>query len=159
MTDFLISKETKKKLEDEMAHLKAVRRPQVAKALEEARAHGDLSENAEYDAAKQEQGVLEARIWELAEKLSRTRLLEDVNITGEHVSIGCCVTVKDLKTSQQEVYRLVGEEESNFALGKISIRTPIAKGLIGKVVGDTAEIAVPAGVLKYEVLNIKVGTD
>jgi transcription elongation factor GreA len=159
MTDFLISKDTKKKLLEELARLKGIRRPQVARALEEARAHGDLKENAEYDAAKQEQGLLEARIRELEEKLSRTRLLEDENITGEHVSIGCTVTVKDLKTSQEEVYRLVGEEENNLALGKISIRTPVAKGLIGKKTGETAEITVPAGVLKYEILKIEVGTD
>jgi transcription elongation factor GreA len=158
MTDFLISRDTKQKLQDELAKLKS-RRPHISRALEEARAHGDLSENAEYDAAKQEQALLETRIRELEEKLSRVRLLEDVEITGEHVSIGCAVTVKDLKTSQEEVYRLVGEEETNFAQGKISIRTPIAKGLIGKVVGDTVEITVPAGILKYEVLNIKVGTD
>jgi transcription elongation factor GreA len=158
MADFLISKDTKKKLQDELAHLKS-RRPHISKALEEARAHGDLSENAEYDAAKQEQGLLETRIRELEEKLSRTRLLEDVEITGEHVSIGCAVTIKDLKTLREEVYRLVGEEETNFTLGKISIRTPVARGLIGKKVGETAEIAVPAGVLKYEILKIEVGTD
>ena len=159
MVDFLVSRATRDKLQEELKQLKTVRRPQVAKALEEARAHGDLSENAEYDAAKQEQGLLEARIRELEDKLSRVRLLEDENITGEHVSIGCVVTVKDLKTNQEEKYHLVGEEEANFAQNKISIRTPIAKGLIGKVVGDKADITVPAGVLQYEILNIKVATE
>jgi transcription elongation factor GreA len=158
MPDFLVSRATRDKLQGELIRLKTIRRPQVAKALEEARAHGDLKENAEYDAAKQEQALLEARIRELEDKLSRVRLLEDENITGEHVSIGCKVTLKDLKASGQEVYILVGEEETDFAKGKISIRTPIAKGLIGKKIGDKVEITVPAGLLKYEILKIEVTT-
>ena len=159
MADFLVSRATRDKLQEELKKLKAVKRPLVAKALEEARAHGDLKENAEYDAAKQEQGLLEARIRELEDKLARARILEDENITGEHVSIGCVVTVKDLKTQQDEVYRLVGEEEADFAKNKISIRTPIARGLIGKKVGDKTDIQVPAGLLQYEVLKIEVATD
>ena len=156
MSDFLVSRPTRDKLQGELIRLKTVRRPQIAKALEEARAHGDLKENAEYDAAKQEQALLEARIRELEDKLSRVRLLEDENITGEHVSIGCVVTLRDLKAKGQEIYTLVGEEETDFALGKISIRTPIAKGLIGKKVGETVDITVPAGQLKYEILKIEV---
>lgn len=159
MVDFLISRATQEKLTEELKQLKVVRRPLIAKALEEARAHGDLKENAEYDAAKQEQGLLEARIRELGDKLSRVRLIDDENITGEHVSIGCSVTVKDLKTKRDEIYRLVGEGETDFALGKISIRTPIAMGMIGKKVGDKVEITIPAGLLKYEILKIAVGTD
>jgi len=156
MADFLVSRLTRDRLQDELRGLKTVRRPQVAKNLEEARAHGDLKENAEYDAAKQEQALLEARIRELEDKLSRVRLLEDENITGEHVSIGCVVTLRDLKVDGHEKYTLVGEEETNFALGKISIRTPIAKGLIGKKVGEKVEISVPAGLLKYEIVKIEV---
>jgi transcription elongation factor GreA len=156
MADFLVSRATRDKLQDELKQLKVVRRPQVARALEEARAHGDLKENAEYDAAKQEQALLEARIREIEDKLARARILEDEKITGEHVSIGCVVTVKDLKSKEQEVYTLVGEEETNFALGKISISTPIARGLIGKKIGEQVEIPVPAGVLKYEILKISV---
>jgi transcription elongation factor GreA len=159
MTDFLVSRATRDKLQDELKQLKIVKRPLVAKALEEARAHGDLKENAEYDAAKQEQGILEARIREIEDKLSRARLLEDENITGEHVSIGCVVTVKDLKTKQEEHYRIVGEEEADFAKNKISLRTPIAMGMIGKKVGDKVDIQVPAGLLKYEVLKIEVAVD
>src|SRR5580698_8565426 len=132
MADFLVSRATRDKLQDELKQLKVVRRPQVARALEEARAHGDLKENAEYDAAKQEQALLEARIREIEDKLARTRLLEDENITGEHVSIGCIVTVKDLKTKENEIYRIVGEEEANFAENKFSLRTPIAQGMMGK---------------------------
>lgn len=159
MTDFLVSRAARDKLQDELNQLKAVRRPQVAKALEEARAHGDLKENAEYDAAKQEQALLEARIRELQDKLARARILEDENITGEHVSIGCKVTVRDLKSKEEEVYRLVGEAEADFASGKISIRTPIAKGMIGKKIGEKVDIQVPAGLLQYEILRIEVGTD
>jgi len=159
MVDFLISRATQEKLTEELRQLKVVRRPLIAKALEEARAHGDLKENAEYDAAKQEQGLLEARIRELGDKLARARLIDDENITGEHVSIGCTVTVKDLKTKQEEIYRIVGEGETDFALGKISLRTPIAMGMIGKKVGEKVEITIPAGVLKYEILKITVGTD
>ena len=156
MPDFLVSRATRDKLQDELNRLKGVRRPQVARALEEARAHGDLKENAEYDAAKQEQALLEARIRELEDKLARARILEDENITGEHVSIGCRVLVKDLKTRQEETYQLVGEEEADFSSNKISIRTPIARGLIGKKIGDAVDIQVPAGVLKYEILKIEV---
>ena len=159
MADFLVSKATRDRLQEELRTLKTVRRPQVAKALEEARAHGDLKENAEYDAAKQEQALLEARIREVEDKLSRARLLEDENITGEHVSIGCIVTVKDLKTKEDEIYRLVGEEEADFAKNKISIRTPIAKGMIGKKIGEKVDIQVPAGILKYEILKIEVAVD
>ncbi|HUO57915.1 MAG TPA: transcription elongation factor GreA [bacterium] len=159
MADFLVSRATRDKLQEELNRLKVVRRPQVAKALEEARAHGDLKENAEYDAAKQEQGLLEARIRELEDKLGRVRILEDENITGEHVSIGCKVTVKDLKTKGEELYRIVGEEEANFAENKISLRTPIARGMIGKKVGDKVDIQVPAGLLQYQILKIEVATD
>ena len=144
------------RLRGELDRLKSVERPKIIAAIAEARAHGDLKENAEYDAAKQEQGLLEARIRELEDKLARARILEDENITGEHVSIGCVVRVKDLKTKQEEIYRLVGEEEANFAQNKISIRTPIARGLIGKKVGEKAEIQVPAGLLQYEILKIEV---
>ena len=158
MADFLVSKNRRDQMVGELTHLKTSRRREVANALEEARAHGDLRENAEYEAAKQEQALLEARIGELEDKLSRVRLLEDTKITGEHVSIGCVVTVKDLKTKQNEVYTLVGEEEADFSTGKISIRTPIAKGLIGKVPGDTVEIVIPAGSLKYEVIKIEVAS-
>ncbi len=158
MADFLVSRATRDKLQEELDKLKIVRRPLIAKALEEARAHGDLKENAEYDAAKQEQGLLEARIRELGDKLSRARILEDENITGEHVSIGCIVTVKDLKTKQEEIYRIVGEEEANFAENKISLRTPIAMGMIGKKVGEKVNIQVPAGLLQYQILKIEVAT-
>ena len=159
MTDFLVSRATKDKLEEELKQLKITKRPMIAKALEEARAHGDLKENAEYDAAKQEQGLLEARIREIGDKLSRARLLEDENITGEHVYIGCVVTVKDLKTKEEENYRIVGEEEANFAQNKISLRTPIAMGMIGKKVGDKVDIKVPAGLLQYQILKIQVAVD
>ena len=158
MVDFLVSRNRRDQMMGELTVLKTVRRKEVANALEEARAHGDLRENAEYDAAKQEQGLLEARIGELEDKLSRVRLLEDANITGEHVSIGCVVTVKDLKTKQSEIYTLVGEEEADFATGKISIRTPIAKGLIGKKPVEMVEIEVPAGILRYEVVKIEVAS-
>ena len=159
MSDFLVSRATRDKLQEELKTLKTVRRPQVADALAEARAHGDLKENAEYDAAKQEQGLLEARIREVEDKLARARLLEDENITGEHVSIGCVVTVKDLKSKEPEIYRIVGEEEADFAKNKISLRTPIAKGLMGKKIGAKVEIQVPAGLLKYEITKIEVAAD
>ena len=156
MSDFIVSRAKRDQMIQELQHMKTVRRREVAEALAVARAHGDLRENAEYDAAKQEQALLEARIAEMEDKLGRVRLLEDTNITGEHVSIGCVVTVKDLTTRQEEVYTLVGEEEADIKSGKISIRTPIAKGMVGKKVGETAEIKVPAGALKYEILKIDV---
>jgi transcription elongation factor GreA len=159
MTDFLVSRATRDKLQEELKSLMTVNRPLVAKALEEARAHGDLKENAEYEAAKQEQSLLEARIRDLQDKLARARILEDENITGEHVSIGCRVIVKDLKTNQEEFYLIVGEEDSNFAQNKISIRTPIAQGMMGKKVGEKVKIPIPVGVLDYEILKIEVATD
>ncbi len=140
----------------ELTTLKTVRRREVANALEVARAHGDLRENAEYEAAKQEQALLEARIGELEDKLSRVRLLEEANITGEHVSIGCVVTVTDMKTKKEEVYTLVGDEEADFKTGKISIGTPIAKGMMGKKPGETVEIVIPVGTLKYKIKSITV---
>jgi transcription elongation factor GreA len=158
MADFLVSRSKRDQLTGELNQLKSVRRKEVAHALEEARAHGDLRENAEYDAAKQEQALLEARIGELEDKLSRVRLLEDAKITGEHVSIGCIVTVRDGKTLQEMIYTIVGEEEADIQSGKISIRTPIAKGMIGKKPGETVEIAIPAGVLRYEILKIDVAS-
>ena len=159
MTDFLVSRATRDKLQEELKSLMTVNRPLVAKALEEARAHGDLKENAEYEAAKQEQSLLEARIRDLQDKLARARILEDENITGEHVSIGCRVVVKDLKTNQEEFYLIVGEEDSNFAENKISIRTPIARGMMGKKVGEKVQIPIPVGVLNYQILKIEVMTD
>lgn len=157
--DFYISREGRQKLMEELRKLKAERRPQIAKALEEARAHGDLRENAEYDAAKQEQSLVETRIRELEDKLARAVLLEDAEITGEHVSIGCSVVVEDLETGEKESFALVGEEEADPKNGKISIRTPIAKGLIGKKIGEEAVIEVPAGRLRYKILSIGVGSE
>jgi transcription elongation factor GreA len=156
MADFFVSRNGYEKLQMELNQLKGKKRPEIAKALEEARAHGDLKENAEYDAAKNAQALLEARIHELEDKLTRARIIDDENITGEHVSIGCTVRLKDLNSNQDETYTIVGEEEADFAKGKISIQTPIAKGLIGKRVGEKVEIRVPAGVLNYEIFRIEV---
>lgn len=154
--EFYVSREGREKLVEELKHLKTVRRPEVVRALEEARAHGDLKENAEYEAAKQAQSLLESRIRELEDKLSRAVILDEEEITGEHVSIGCTVVLKDTTTGEEERYSLVGEEETDLANGRISIRTPIAKGLIGRKTGETVEIQVPAGTLRYEILRIEV---
>jgi len=130
-------------------------RVKISRAIEEARLQGDISENAEYDAAKDAQAHNVARIADLETKLSSVRIIEDENIPSDKIFIGAIVTLKDLKTDEKFTYMMVSPEESDFEKNKLSIYSPVGKGLMGKPVGETVEIKVPAGVLKYKIMKIE----
>ncbi|QBC42871.1 transcription elongation factor GreA [Iodobacter fluviatilis] len=146
------------KLKAELQNLKSVERPSVIAAIAEARSHGDLSENAEYDAAKERQGFVEGRIAELESKLSNAQLIEPASLaeTAEgRVVFGATVDLEDLETSNKVTYQIVGDEEAEIKEFKISVSSPIARALIGKYAGDVAEVMAPGGIREYEVLNVK----
>jgi transcription elongation factor GreA len=142
------------KLKDELQDLKIRGRAEAARQLAEARDKGDLSENAEYDAAKESQGHLELKISKLEEIIGNARILDDTNLDSSKVLIMSKVKLKNLKNNMVLDYTLVAEEEANLAAGKISVKSPIGKGLLGKSAGDVAEITVPAGKLQFEILEI-----
>lgn len=144
------------KLKEELQYLESVERPRVIAAIAEAREKGDLSENAEYDAAKEEQGVLESKIAMIKGKIVDARIIDETDINTDEVQILTKVRVLNLKTNQEKVYQLVTEGEANILEGKIATTTPIAKGLLGKKVGDTAEVVVPAGKLQFKILEISI---
>ena len=143
------------KLRSALEQLKTTERRRIAKAIAEARAQGDISENAEYDAAKDAQGHCEARIADLEAKLASVRIIEDENIPSDKVYIGAHVSLKDLDTGEQITYMMVSPEEANFEENKLSIYSPVGQGLMGKSVGEELRIKVPAGVLRYKILKIK----
>ena len=144
------------KLKEELQHLESVERPRVIAAIAEAREKGDLSENAEYDAAKEEQGILESRIAMLKAKIVDARIIDENDVNTDEVQILTKVRVENLKTGQEKVYQLVTEGEANILEGKIATTTPIAKGLMGKKVGDVAEVIVLAGKLEFKILEISI---
>lgn len=144
------------KLKEELQYLESVERPRVIAAIAEARDKGDLSENAEYDAAKEEQGLLESKIALIKSKIVDARIIDETDINTDEVQILTKVRVLNLKTNQEKVYQLVTEGEANVAEGKLATTTPIAKGLLGKKVGDVAEVVVPAGKLQFKVLEISI---
>ena len=144
------------KLKDELQFLESVERPRVIAAIAEARDKGDLSENAEYDAAKEEQGILESKISLIKSKIVDARIIDETDINTDEVQILTKVRVLNLKTNQEKVNQLVTEGEANVAEGKLATTTPIAKGLLGKKVGDIAEVVVPAGKLQFKVLEISI---
>lgn len=143
-----------KKLKEELHELETVERPRVIAAIAEAREKGDLSENAEYDAAKEAQGALETRIAQLKLRLMDARVLDATDIKTDEVQILTKVRVKQRNNGQEKTFQLVTEGEANLAEGKISVTTPIAKGLMGKKVGEIAQVQVPAGIIEFEVLEI-----
>jgi transcription elongation factor GreA len=144
-----------KKLKDDLHHLKSVERPKISAQIAEARDKGDLSENAEYDAAKEAQGLLEARIAKMEDLLSNARLIDNTQVDSSKVYILSNVKIKNHNMGGKILnYTLVAENEADLKAGKISIDSPIGKGLVGKAVGEIAEIQVPAGILKLEVLEI-----
>ena len=148
------TKEGLEKLKEELHQLKTVERKKVTQAIAEARDKGDLSENAEYDAAKEAQGMLEMKIAKMEEMLATARVLDDSKIDNSKALILSTVKVKNLNNNSTMKYKLVSEEEANLKEMKISVSSPIGKGLLGKAVGDVAEIKVPAGLLKLEVIEI-----
>jgi len=151
---FYLSEEGYKKLKEELEYLKTVERPRISAMIAEARDKGDLSENAEYDAAKEAQGMLELKISKLEETLNNSRILDDSKIDNSKVQILSKVKIRNLANKTEVEYTIVSESEANLKEGKISINTPIAKGLLGKSVGDIVEVQVPNGKVKFEILEI-----
>lgn len=143
------------KLQQQLEALKTSQRQKIAKAIAEARAQGDISENAEYDAAKDAQAHNELRIADLEAKLANVRIIENENIPSDKIFIGAIVTLEDLDTTEELTYMLVSPEEASYEENKISVFSPIGKGLLGHKVGETIAIKVPAGTLNYKVKQIK----
>jgi transcription elongation factor GreA len=143
-----------KKLKDELEQLKSIERPRASQAIAEARDKGDLSENAEYDAAKEAQGLLELKIKKLEEVYSNARLIDESQLDVTKVLVLSTVKIKNQGNKMEQIFRLVAESEADLKAGKISVTSPIGKGLLGKSVGEIAEINVPNGILKFEILEI-----
>jgi transcription elongation factor GreA len=139
----------------EIKHLKSVERPRIILAIEEARSHGDLSENAEYHAAKEQQGWIEARVAELEDKISRAEVIDISRLSGDTVKFGAKVTLIDEETDEQSSYQIVGEFEADVKKGKISVTSPIARAIIGKRSGDSVEVMTPGGGKSYEIAKVK----
>lgn len=149
-----LTRERLVELEQELRQLKVHERTEIAAKIAEARGHGDLSENAEYDAAKEAQQHLELRIAKLEQTLARARIIDSKDLPNDKIYILSNVTLKDIKTKKVLTYKLVSPEEANFDENKISVTSPIGKGLIGKKVNDVVKIAVPAGELSYQIIDI-----
>ena len=149
------TKEGLKKLKDELNHLKDIERPKASNAIGEARDKGDLSENAEYDAAKEAQGMLEMKISKLEAVLSNARLIDESQLDLSKVLVLSKVTIKNLNNQMQLNYTLVAESEADLKSGKISVSSSIGKGLLGKKIGEIAEVIVPSGTLKFEIISIE----
>lgn len=144
------------KLRAELQHLKAVERPAVIQAIAEARAQGDLSENAEYDAAKEKQGFIEGRIADLEGKLSNAQIIDPALVDADgRIVFGATVELEDVESSESVVYQIVGDDEADIKSSKISVSSPIARALIGKYVGDEVNVQAPGGVRQYEVLDVQ----
>jgi len=150
-----VTKDTFEQMQAELQKMKGVERPAASRAIAEAREKGDLKENAEYDAAKEAQGLLEAKIKQLESVIATARIVEESSIDTSKVSILTTVTLTNLTTKKQVTYKIVSEKEANLKEQKISASSPIGNGLLGKAVGDIAEIKVPAGVMKFKVEKIK----
>ena len=144
------------RLKGELHRLKTVERPAITRALAEARSHGDISENAEYDAAKERQGFIEARIRDIESKLAHAHIVDPAQIDADgKVVFGATVDLEDLASGEEVSYQIVGDDEADIKAGKVSVSSPIARALIGKHAGDTAEVEAPAGVREYEVLAVR----
>lgn len=156
MSVLYVSKETLEQMKEELHRMRTTDRPAAARAIAEAREKGDLKENAEYDAAKEAQGILEAKLKKLEGDVASARVLEADNVDTSKVSILTKVTLTNLNTKKQHTYHIVSEKEADLKLGKISVTSPIGKGLLGKTVGDVAEVQVPAGMVKFKILDITV---
>jgi len=143
------------KLKEELGRLKSEERPRIIREIGTAREHGDLSENAEYHAAKDRQGMIEARICELESKIGLAEVIDISNLSSDHIQFGAKVTVVDEKTDEKSTYQIVGADEAEVNEGRLSISSPLARALIGKTSGDAIEINTPNGARNYEILNVK----
>lgn len=151
-----VTKETLEQMKEELQHLKGVERPAASRAIAEAREKGDLKENAEYDAAKEAQGLLEAKIAVLEGALANARVVDESTIDTSKVSILTKVKLTNLKTKKQVTYQLVSEQEADLKAGKISISSPIGKGILGKEPGEVADVQAPAGLIQFRVEDISI---
>ena len=151
-----MTEEGYKKMLEEITFLETVKRPEISRQIAEARDKGDLSENAEYDAAKEAQGVLEMKIAQLKDKVANARMIDDTKLNTHTVQILNKVKIKNTKNNAVMQYMLVSESEANLKEGKIAVSTPIGKGLLGKKVGDIAEIQVPSGIMTFEIIDISI---
>jgi transcription elongation factor GreA len=149
-----VKKETFEQMKAELQHMKGVERPAASKAIAEAREKGDLKENAEYDAAKEAQGMLEAKIKNLEGIIATARIVDESAIDTSKVSILTKVSLTNLNTKKEVTYQIVSEQEADLKQGKISASSPIGKGLLGKTIGDVADIQIPAGTIKFKINNI-----
>jgi transcription elongation factor GreA len=152
-----ISKHGYKQLRTELERLEKVERPDVVKAIEVARAHGDLKENAEYHAAKERQSMIEGRIMELKDKLGRAEVIDCTQVSTERAVFGTVVTLMDMQTDEEVTYQLLGPEESDVKKGSISVLAPLGRSLLGKSVGDEVQAKTPGGMREFEVMEIQVG--
>ncbi len=143
------------RLEAELKRLKTIERPQIIKAIAAARGHGDLSENAEYHAARERQGFIEGRLAELEDKLRRAEVIDPSQLSGKDVKFGAKVKLADEDTDDEATYQIVGEDEADIKAGKLAITAPLARALIGKRVGDSVEVTTPAGSKSYEILSVR----
>lgn len=143
------------RLQEELKHLKAVERPAIIKAIAEAREHGDLSENAEYHAARERQSFIEGRLLEIEDKLSRAEVIDVAKLSGDMVKFGATVTLSDEDTDEETTYQIVGQDESDIRAGRLSITSPLARGLIAKSVGEVVEVPTPSGSKSYEIVGIQ----
>ncbi len=152
---FLITPEGYKRLEEELTFLKTKERPSVIKAIAEARAHGDLSENAEYHAAKEKQGFIEAKLADLEVRLARAEVVDVLKLSGTQVVFGTTVTLEDEDTRKKYVYRIISDYEADMQLGHISINSPVAKALLGRTAGSDIEVITPSGTKYYRLLKVE----
>ena len=143
------------RLQEELKHLKTVERPAVIRAIAEAREHGDLSENAEYHAARERQSFIEGRVLELEDRISRADVIDVTALSGDSVKFGATVKLADEDTDEEATYQIVGQDESDIKAGRLSVTAPLARGLIGKSVGDVVEVTTPNGSKSYEVMDIR----
>lgn len=152
---FPITREGLDRLEEELKHLKSVARPEIIRAIAEAREHGDLSENAEYHAARERQSFIEGRLAELEDKVARSEVIDVSGLSGKLVKFGATVTIVDEDTDEELTYQLVGEVEADIKAGRIAVNAPLARALIGKTVGDSVEVVTPRGEKAYEIMKVR----
>jgi len=145
------------RLQEEIKRLKTTERPQIIRAIAEARTHGDLSENAEYHAARERQSFIEGRLAELEDKVARAEVIDTSKLSGSVIKFGATVTLADEETDEEQTFRIVGEDEADIKDGRLSVASPLARALIGKGKGDSVEVSTPRGAKSYEVVTVAFG--
>src|SRR5262245_13822152 len=157
MTKIPMTADGFQRLEEELRHLKLNERPAVIRQIAEAREHGDLSENAEYHSARERQSFIEGRVAELEDKIARAEVIDVSKLSGQQVTFGATVTIADEDTDEELTYQIVGQDEADIKEGRLSIGAPLARALIGKSVGDSAEVTTPGGAKSYEIVDVRFG--